>query len=47
MREMMRLAHGEDLQLRLALYYPLLGKLLVASPSQSAAGVDDSLVWRT
>ena len=44
---MMRLAHGEDLQLRLALYYPLLGKLLVASPSQSAAGVDGSVVWRT
>ncbi len=45
--QIMRLAHGEDLQLRLALYYPMIGKLLVASPSQSAAGVDGSLVWRT
>ncbi len=44
---MLRLAHGENLQLRLALYYPLIGKLLVASPTQSAAGVDEAWAWRT
>jgi ATP-dependent exoDNAse (exonuclease V) beta subunit len=44
---MMHLAHGESLQLRLALYYPLIGKLLVATSDQSDAGVDEASAWRT